>query len=263
MTLTIQQIEDLIELIKRVMAVSLDFYDHSQYNTKFKTDKSPVTDADHFISDLIKVGLQDIAPGVTIISEEDDQTNLQSLLQADHIWLVDPIDGTKSFINKNGNFTINIGLLNKGIPVFGIIAEPLLNEIYFTDAANKAIRIRNNIREHISTNHLERDGFNVVVSRTYARNQDDHVLNTLPILTKTGISSSYKFCMVADGRADFYSHLGPTYAWDTVAGHALVRAAGGTVVDRKRKLFSYKRLNIDNPPFLAFNQLVNKYFDNL
>lgn len=256
MILDDKQIHEIRSLISQSCLIALDYYHNSNYKIEIKPDKSQVTDADKAISEMLISGLQRILPGVPVISEEgDDDINIKIAMKAKTFWLVDPIDGTKGFVDKNGNFTINAGLISDGIPVFGIIAEPLLGEVYYTNSSSEAICVRNGIAEKIAVNKKSKGGINVLISQRHNSKEASDMISELPALSVKHVSSSYKFCMVADGRADFYLHFGRTSTWDIAAGHALVNAAGGKMVDMVGRKMIYTGNTFDNPPFFVMNKL--------
>lgn len=248
-----RQIDEIKEVVAESCKIARDYYYGSSYKVEIKEDNSPVTDADKAISNLLSSRLQQIIPGVVVISEEGD--NLGDIKKVESFWLVDPIDGTKGFIYKDGNFTINVALIHKGVPIFGIIAEPLLNEIYYTNEDREAIFICNDIKSKINVNRVDSGGVNVLLSQRHRSKKSEDVVKKLPTASVKHISSSYKFCMVADGRADLYLHFGETCTWDIAAGHAILKAAGGMILNMEGDEMVYSSDEFDNLPFHAMNDI--------
>lgn len=259
--ITHEQIHKIITLIAEANEVALKYYRNNEYKVLIKDDSSPVTDADNIISEMLSVGLQKIVPGVPVISEENKaEVNVKIIEENKCFWLVDPIDGTQGFISKDGNFTINAGLISDNEPVFGIISEPLLGEIYFTEAG-KAYCMKNGSLTTISVNHVD-NGLRILTSRKHGSKKATDVINTLPATEVMPISSSYKFCLLAAGRADCYLHFGPTCTWDTAAGDAIVNAAGGNVRAIDGHKIAYNNKTFINPAFYAFNNIASKAISN-
>jgi len=259
-----KQIHEIKSLIAQSSLIALDYYHNTNYDIEVKPDSSPITDADKEISDLLIDGLQQILPGIPVISEEgDDDDNIKVAMNAESFWLVDPIDGTKGFISKEGNFTINAGLISNGVPVFGIIAEPLLDEVYYTNALGEAVCVAAGAARKIRVNEGATEGINVLLSQRHNSKSAADMVKELPTLSVKHVSSSYKFCMIADGRADLYLHFGRTSTWDTAAGHALVNAAAGRMMDMKGREMSYVEDVFINPAFFVMNGLSYKIIKGL
>ena len=240
------------------------------YNTEFdieiKDDKSPLTLADKRANDIINSYL--IKTEFPIISEENKQTDYQVRKKWKTCWVVDPVDGTKEFIKRNGEFTVNIALVVEGIPIIGVIYVPVIKVIYAADVINKTA-FKSNLKSHISsidevlelaiplkpkesnTNSLE-----LVGSRSH---MNQETLNFIEILKKEGKQvevvskgSSLKFCLIAEGRADIYPRFAPTMEWDTAAGQAICNAVGVKVISQQtNKSLIYNKENLLNPWFIV------------
>lgn len=259
--ITSEQIYKIITLITEANKVALKYYQSNEYKVLLKEDRSPVTDADNIISEMLSLGLQNIVPGVPVISEENKmEVNVKIIEENKRFWLVDPIDGTQGFISKDGNFTINAGLISDNEPIFGIISEPLLDEIYFTEDG-KAYCIKKGNLEAISVNKMDK-GLRILTSRRHSSKKTADVISALPATEVMAVSSSYKFCMIAAGRADCYLHFGPTCTWDTAAGHAIVNAAGGSVKAIGGHEIIYNNKEFINPAFCGFNHIAYKVINN-
>ena len=223
------------------------------FTSKMKKDKSPVTKADLVANDLICKRLQSINPKIQIISEEgkkkfSKKTNI--------FWLVDPLDGTKEFIKKNGEFTVNIALIKNCRPIYGVIYLPVKKEIYFThnkSAYFSRIDHKNFYKSKKKIKVKKRTGINnrvLLLSRSYSRNIElskKHFKTDKAILS----GSSIKFCLIASGKGNIYPRLGTTMEWDTAAGHAILNAAGGSVTTLDRKVLKYGKKEFKNPSFIA------------
>ena len=223
------------------------------FTSKMKKDKSPVTKADLVANDLICKRLQSINPKIQIISEEgkkkfSEKTNI--------FWLVDPLDGTKEFIKKNGEFTVNIALIKNCRPIYGVIYLPVKKEIYFTQNKSAYFSIidhKNSYKTKKKIKVKKRTGINnrvLLLSRSYSRNIE---LSKKHFKTDKAIfsGSSIKFCLIASGKGNIYPRLGTTMEWDTAAGHAILNAAGGSVTTLDRKVLKYGKKEFKNPSFIA------------
>ena len=223
------------------------------FTSKMKKDKSPVTKADLIANDLICKRLQSINPKIQIISEEgkkkfSKKTNI--------FWLVDPLDGTKEFIKKNGEFTVNIALIKNCRPIYGVIYLPVKKEIYFTQNKSAYFSIidhKNSYKSKKKIKVKKRTGINnrvLLLSRSHSRNiklSKKHFKTDKAIFS----GSSIKFCLIASGKGNIYPRLGTTMEWDTAAGHAILNAAGGSVTTLDRKVLKYGKKGFKNPSFIA------------
>ena len=223
------------------------------FTSKMKKDKSPVTKADLIANDLICKRLQSINPKIQIISEEgkkkfSKKTNI--------FWLVDPLDGTKEFIKKNGEFTVNIALIKNCRPIYGVIYLPVKKEIYFTQNKSAYFSIIDHKNLYKSKKRIKvkkRSRMNnrvLLLSRSHSRNIE---LSKKYFKTDKAIfsGSSIKFCLIANGKGNIYPRLGTTMEWDTAAGHAILNAAGGSVTTLDRKVLKYGKKGFKNPSFIA------------
>ena len=215
-----------------------------------KADGSPLTAADLAAHDVIIAGLQRLAPEITIISEENKHNPPVAADAA--FWLVDPLDGTKEFINRNGEFTVNIALIQDGLPALAVVYAPALKVAYAGQRGFGAWRIRDGgVREQIAVSG-SRDGvLRVVASRSHSDEKTLALLQRLPPNHMISAGSSLKFCMVAEGNADFYPRLGTTMEWDTAAAHCVLEAAGGKVVQCDGTPLRYNKKEWRNPHFFA------------
>lgn len=234
------------------------------YRTDFeveqKSDDSPLTMADRAADEVIKNGLK--GTGLPIFSEEGIQLDFEERVGWDKFWLVDPLDGTKEFISKNGEFTVNIALIEKGIPVLGVVYAPDKNLLYYGAKETGAYKAELSNGKPFSFDcprqklpiHQDKRPFTVVASRSHLNKETREVLDSLththPDLKTISAGSSLKLCMVAEGRADIYPRLAPTMEWDTAAGDAICRFSGCSVLDWKREQpLIYNKKDLRNPWF--------------
>jgi 3'(2'), 5'-bisphosphate nucleotidase len=225
-------------------------YFSNGYTSSKKSDNSPVTQADIAANKYITAALAKLAPDIPVIAEEDEVLGSNSHKR---FFLVDPLDGTRSFVRGEPEFTVNIGLIENGKPVLGVIYCPPQDILYFGQVGGNAYKqVGNNKPEIIKTRKAPEDGVTVVRSRSHPSQKTNDYLQTLQIKEIISGSSSVKFCMVAEGSADIYPRFGRTMEWDTAAGHAILNAAGGRVETADGKEFLYGKNNFENPAFIAF-----------
>lgn len=246
----------LLPALREAGAAALAIY-QSDFDVEQKADSSPVTEADRKAEAIITRALRDIRPRLPIIAEEAVSSGeIPDVSKVPAFWLVDPVDGTKEFVGRTGEWTLNIGLVIKRRAMFGLIFAPVTGELYAGAVGYGAWRqIGAGPRVNISARRPPRDGLSVIVSRRHG--DDDKITSLLSgkLVKERVISgSSLKFCRIAEGRADVYPRFGPTSEWDTCAGHAILEAAGGSVVqaDTDRRLAYLKRRDFLNPPFVAW-----------
>ncbi len=229
-----------------------------------KADTTPVTVADHEAEEAILKGLHALAPGTPVIAEESVAAGRMPE-PGNEFFLVDPLDGTRAFIAGKPEFTINVGLVKDGRPVFGIIYAPALNLFFATLAQDRAVEAHlppdsndaNFSGFDLKTLHAREPDPNALTafaSRSHASQSTDEFLNRLPIVEKKKASSSIKFCLIARGEADLYARLGDTNEWDTAAGHAILAAAGGSVTTLAGESLRYgkREARFLNPHFVAW-----------
>lgn len=220
-----------------------------------KADKSPVTDADHAAEAVILAGLQDLTPGTPIVAEEEMAAGRKPVLDGGPFWLVDPLDGTKEFIKRNGEFTVNIALIEKGRPTLGIVLAPATGLLWRGAAGLGADkRERGGAFAPIATRPAPAHGLTACASRSHAIYNDLDIWfrsQSLTVAERLEAGSSLKFCLIAEGRADIYPRFGPTSEWDTAAGQGVLEAAGGEVVTVDGKPLTYGHPPFLNPHFIA------------
>ncbi|WP_341756257.1 MULTISPECIES: 3'(2'),5'-bisphosphate nucleotidase CysQ [unclassified Candidatus Tisiphia] len=214
----------------------------------YKEDNSPVTNADKEISDFIYDGLKELTPNIPVICEERDIVTLNE----EQFWLVDPIDGTKSYVKGEDTYTVNIALIKNGIPVIGFIYQPSIQKLHYTDA-NNILRVEHNNVE-VSVDVLPRNHYNAVVSSRCSNLDTKNFLEKHLITEVVSVLSSIKLCLIAEEKADIYPKFGTTMEWDIAAGHALIKANGGNIVDLDGNELVYQKKNFQNPHFYAYSR---------
>jgi 3'(2'), 5'-bisphosphate nucleotidase len=226
--------------------------DHGQ---RTKADKSPVTDADQAAEKIIVAGLRAITPGAAVVAEEEMAAGHVPKMDGTPFWLVDPLDGTKEFIKKNGEFTVNIALIDSGKPVLGIVLAPATGILWRGVAGLGADRSENGgVFSPIAVRRAPAAGLTAFASRSTAiySNLDIWFRNQgLTVAERKHAGSSLKFCLIAEGQADIYPRFGPTNEWDTAAGQGVLEAAGGEVVTTDGKPLMYGKKGFGNPHFIA------------
>ena len=247
MTIKIDQtlIDSLVPAVREAGAVIMEVY-KTDFEAVRKADGSPVTEADKRAEAILLPAIKSVAPDIQIISEENDASHTQ--IAEDLFFLVDPLDGTKEFLKQDGkgSFTVNIGLVKAGVPIAGIVFAPALDALY-TAIVGVGAQLNG---APISVNGQDNPKI-AVASSSHRDAQTNAWLEQAGITEAISIGSSLKFCLVAEGRADVYPRFGPTMEWDTAAGHAILRGAGGEVYHPDGSLFTYGKSEFRNGPFIA------------
>lgn len=235
-----------------------------EFSVEQKEDKSPLTEADRRAHLCIKSFLD--KTGIPILSEEGKQMGYDERRNWKQFWLVDPLDGTKEFIKKNGEFTVNIALIDNGLPVFGVIYAPALKKLFVGEVGQGAWAAGdvltdeeiNTVRSRSYSIPQPRNGgpYIVVASRSHFSPETEEFVDELRSekgeIDFASLGSSLKICLVAEGVADIYPRFGPTMEWDTAAGHAIAKAAGKTVTDHTTgQEMSYNKENLLNNWFIV------------
>lgn len=222
-------------------------------NVAYKTDSSPVTDADRLAEQIILKRLAEIAPETPVLSEEAASEG-KAFVPSTEFFLVDPLDGTKEFIGRNGEFTVNIALIRSGAAVAGAVYAPALGRLYLGAKSLGAWRIDDGgARKNIAARRPS-GGLVAVASRSHRSPETDDYLRTLDVASFAEAGSSLKFCLIAEGTADIYPRFGRTMEWDTGAGQAVLEAAGGAVVEHpsgRPLAYGKAARGFDNPYFVA------------
>ena len=231
----------------------------TDFEVRTKDDLSPVSEADERAEALLVPGVQALLPGVTVVAEEAVSRGELPTLSGDFI-LIDPVDGTREFVSRNGDFTVNVALVRDGVPVAGVVYAPAKERLFVggTSAFSGALVAGEPVGElsPLATRPYPANGLVAVASRSHLDEQTAAFLDRLRPADRRSAGSSLKFCLVAAGEADVYPRFGPTMEWDTAAGDAVLRAAGGTVVDEDGAVFRYGKVEtgLRNGPFVCWGQ---------
>lgn len=248
----------LIEASKAI----LDIYaDENRFNTEIKGDNSPLTEADKRSNTIICAALADLYPGIPVISEETKQASYEERAGYKEFFLVDPLDGTKEFIKRNGEFTINIAYIEGHNPVGGFVFVPFTGMAYMAEYGEGAYSISpdgKRIALRSKAFSLMDKGLKVVASRSHRDPMTEKIISLLhaPEIVATG--SSLKFLLIAEGKASFYPRLAPTMEWDTAAAQCVLEEAGGNIVQFENLLpLVYNKADLLNPHFIATGSLID------
>ncbi|WP_288355851.1 3'(2'),5'-bisphosphate nucleotidase CysQ [uncultured Cycloclasticus sp.] len=251
-------IEDIVALAKKAGDAIMDIY-QKDFEVEFKADQSPLTEADTAAHKIIEQGLKELDQkndmAIPLMSEEGKNIPYQDRKDWDYFWMVDPVDGTKEFIKKNGEFTVNIALINQGMPVLGVVYAPALGQMYWAKQGEGAFKDG----QALPLKRAEqRDSYKVVASRSHLSDETKIFIDeikTEKVKELVSIGSSLKLCLVAEGEADIYPRLGLTMEWDTAAAHAVVLCAGMKVCEFNKgeisKPLVYNKQNLLNPFFIV------------
>jgi 3'(2'), 5'-bisphosphate nucleotidase len=243
----------LISIAKSAGQAILEVYNDPKLSgeVNYKEDNSPLTLADQRSNTVIIDGLNEAGNTLPILSEEMKHAEYAERKNWDEFWLIDPLDGTKEFINRNGEFTVNIALIKNGRPILGVIYVPVTGVLYYGDS-DDAFKMEGEVRTSIKVGSTT-DHRIAVRSKSHASPEEEGVLDRYLVTDSISVGSSLKFCMVAEGKADVYYRHGPTMEWDIGAGQAILEAAGGRVFkgDSEEELFAFNKENLLNGSFLC------------
>ncbi|MFV1529383.1 MULTISPECIES: 3'(2'),5'-bisphosphate nucleotidase CysQ [unclassified Phaeobacter] len=253
--------DELIPVIRRLAIEAgekiMEIYNSDEFEVKVKSDESPVTAADEAADALISAGLRAAFPDVMLVTEEQAESHSKS----GHTFLiVDPLDGTKEFIHRRGDFTVNIAFVENGVPTRGVVYAPARSRMFFTLADGSAVEETGAFDpsamgeiKPIRVADSDNDALMVVASKSHRDQATDDYINKYAVKDSKSAGSSLKFCLVATGEADLYPRVGRTMEWDTAAGHAVLCGAGGQVVrfDDHSPL-TYGKEGYANPFFIAY-----------
>jgi 3'(2'), 5'-bisphosphate nucleotidase len=231
---------------------TMRFYDAPE--AMWKEDGSPVTAADTAAEAVILPVLRALTPDIPVISEEEAAAGVSPEVLGGKFWLVDPLDGTKEFIKKNGEFTVNIALIENGVPILGLVHSPVTGDTYTAAGRGTAkLAAAGGEAKPIAVRQPPAEGLTVVASRSHGSGPElDAFLSGLKVSELRSAGSSIKLCLVARGEADIYPRLGTTMEWDIAAGHAVLLGAGGRVETVDGAPFLYGKPEFRNPHFVAY-----------
>jgi 3'(2'), 5'-bisphosphate nucleotidase len=240
----------IIALCREAGRATMTYYDGADAGVREKADQSPVTLADEVAHGILVDGLRRLDPSTPVVSEEDVMTSFEDRRGWRRFWLVDPLDGTKEFIKRRAEFTVNVGLIDEGEPVFGVVLAPALDLLYWAAKGQGAWREdKGGAPERIfSASPEPGTPLTVVESLSHPSPELEEYLQTIPVARRVKAGSSLKFCWVAEGRADVYPRLGPTMEWDVAAGDCIYRQSGRGA-ERPSPL-TYNKPDLRNPSFV-------------
>ena len=247
-----QLVEPAVVTATRAGAAILEIY-ATDFGVEAKDDESPLTQADMAAHRCILEGLKELTPGIPVISEESGLPDFEVRRQWQRYWLVDPLDGTREFVKRNGEFTVNIALIDGHCPVLGVVHVPVSGKTYIgVSGSGSELRLPDGERRAIRIAIESANPVRVVGSRSHRGSSLDGFLEKLGDFEMVPMGSSLKLCLVAEGAADIYPRLGPTSEWDTAAAQAVVEQAGGTVLQLDGNRLNYNaKADILNPHFMV------------
>jgi len=243
-------IQDIVAIAKEAGTAIMQVY-KKDFEVEYKQDSSPLTLADKKANDIIEDGLNKLSVNLPILSEEGNNIPYKDRKHWEYFWLVDPLDGTKEFVKKNDEFTVNIALIHKDTPILGVVYAPALDVCYWAKQGEGAFKDGQKLPLKMAD---QRNTYKIVASRSHMSDETQAFIDAIDTQKEKeliSIGSSLKICLVAEGEADIYPRLGPTMEWDTGAAHAIVNESGGQLNDQK------------NNNVLKYNtseKLLNNYF---
>lgn len=246
-------INDIIAIAQKAGDAIMEIYGE-KIEVEYKEDQSPLTKADKKANNIITMGLSNLSIKLPILSEEGEEIPYEERKEWEYFWMVDPLDGTKEFIKKNGEFTVNIALIYKDTPILGVVYAPALNEMYWAVQGKGAFKDGKKLPLYI--NEHPENLLRVVASKSHLNSETEDYINNLAKTTEAiecvSKGSSLKLCMIAEGVADIYPRLAPTMEWDTAAADAIVRESGKMCIQfhNKTPIF-YNKENLLNPWFIV------------
>lgn len=240
------------EVARKAGEVTLGFYGGA-VPVELKADASPLTAADQASHELIIKALEKLTPGIPVLSEESAEVAVSERRRWSTFWLVDPLDGTKEFLKKTGEFTVNIALISGSEAALGIVHVPVSGVTYWGGKGSGAFVARpGQVPVPLRTRAADLGRLVIVASKDHAGPEVEALLRRLTTASTANMGSSLKFCLIAEGKADFYPRLSPTMEWDTAAAQGVLEAAGGGVIDLSGQRFAYNKESLRNPSFVAF-----------
>lgn len=245
------ELQRVVEIALEAGNAIMEIY-KKDFKIEYKDDKSPLTEADTKANEIICNALIKLYPNIPIMSEENKQTEYEIRKNWEYYWCIDPIDGTKEFIKKNDEFTVNIALIHKETPVLGVVYAPAIDEMYKAKKGEGAFK--NGQKLPLKINENPKEKLSVVASKSHLSQETQEFIDNLETqeIEQVSKGSSLKLCMVAEGIADIYPRLAPTMEWDTAAADAIVRESGKmTYQFENQKSMVYNKENLLNPWFVV------------
>jgi 3'(2'), 5'-bisphosphate nucleotidase len=242
----------VISLAREAGKAILKVYGEVDPAVEYKRDNSPLTQADLVSHQIIVDGLVELSPEWPILSEESREIAFSQRQKWGYFWLVDPLDGTKEFLKRNGEFTVNIALMEDGAPILGVVYAPAIDRLYYGARGAGSFKEEGGVLSPIRTATADAGTIRVVMSRSHGSGEEslERFTGGAPC-EFVSMGSSLKFCLVAEGVADIYPRTGPTMEWDTAAAQCVVEQAGGTVTDLDGNAMIYNKPVLLNPGFVA------------
>ncbi len=261
-------LEELKQIVDTAHKKILSVYD-SEFETKTKNNHTPVTAADLLANETILSGLDQLDPGTPVLSEEAKIPSFEVRRQWSRYWLIDPLDGTRDFIKRTGQFTVNVALVENNKPTLGVVGVPTKNTIY-TGQVKEGLSYRSdrNGTVRISAVSSNKSKIRIFKSRHHAHDENRRLIELLESegteVDSEVMGSSLKACLIAEGLADLYVRFGPTNEWDTAAAGAVLEAAGGGIYDLDGQPLTYNlKPSLLNPPFLACHSHPKKWIERV
>lgn len=255
-----QLLEPVIAIAKSAGKAIMQVY-ATDFDVSKKDDNSPLTQADLAAHHVIIDGLKHLTPDIPVLSEESESIDAEVRNSWQTYWLIDPLDGTREFVKRNGEFTVNIALISGHDSVLGVVYAPVPDLLYYAATGKGAYKIsKSDPAERLQTRPFDINKLIVAGSRSHSDHNFQRFLHNLHVNTGAtpeliSMGSSLKICLVAEGLADVYPRLGPTYEWDTAAAHCVLREAGGEIMDDEGSLLCYNtKHSLLNPRFFAANK---------
>ena len=247
-------IDTMIELAIEAGITIREIYESGKYSTSIKSDRTPVTTADKEANKIILRGLKQQFPEIPAISEESENR----VLEKQKFFIIDPLDGTKGFLNKTNNFTVNIAFINNREPKLGVIYSPISGELFYTSPDQESFKynyLKKTQKVKISGKVKYREALTLITSENNLVGKESKILKVNCEHDTLKIGSSIKFCRLAEGNADIYPRFGRTMEWDTAAGHAILKYAGGSLIDlNTKKELIYGKKDYENGSFIAIRE---------
>lgn len=258
-------IQDVINLAKEAGEKILNIYNTDDFSVEYKDDNSPLTRADKAAHKVIVEQLEKLTPNIPILSEEGKSIPFEERTQWHQYWLIDPLDGTKEFVKRNGEFTVNIALIKDHKTSMGVVYAPVLDTIYYGEDNKGAFKIIGTEEPlKIAVNDVLQNPVQLVGSRSHASDNLKKFASQFDKHEFVSMGSSLKLCLVADGSADIYPRFGLTSEWDTAAAQCVVECAGGYVKDLELNPLEYnKKDSLLNPYFIVASQQKADWLDTL
>lgn len=245
-------VSQVVDVARDAGRAIMEIYALEDHGTTLKSDESPLTLADRAAHDRIVERLHALDATIPVLSEEAEAIPYEERARWKRFWLVDPLDGTKEFIKRNGEFTVNIALIEDRRPVLGVVHTPVLSRTYWGASGEGAFKAENDgPAQRIEVSDYRADGLRVVASRSHAGELMPRFLAALGDPPCVSSGSSLKFCLVADGSANLYPRFGPTMEWDIAAAYSVVVEAGGSITDIDGKPLAFNKPDLHNPQFVV------------